>query len=153
VTGGSRGWLDRGRRAGFFLLLLALCVALGLLIALPLWLFATGEPRLYTIVALAVLAGGLLFLATRAVVRRRRASRDAPRRPGSLLGGLLSTLATLVGIAGVYVAAALFVRGLWIIGAMAAAIAGLLAWALVSVRTAVRKAHKAPRVPAENKGR
>jgi hypothetical protein len=149
VTGGSRAL----RGAGFFLVLLALCVALGLLIALPLWFFATGEPRVYTIVALALLAGGVLFLAVRGVIRRRRLSRNTPRPRASLLAAALSALATLIGIAGAYLAAALLARRLWVLGAIEVVIAALLLWGLGSLRAAVRKARKHPPVPAENRSR
>jgi len=153
VRTGPGAWLGRGRRAGFLLLLLALCAALGLLIALPLWLFATGEPRLYTITSVAVLVGGLLFLAVRAIVRRRSAARDASRRGRSFAGALLSTLAAVVGVAGAYLAAALVVRRLWIIAAASIAVAGLVVWGLVGIRGALRKARKAAQLPAENRGR
>ncbi len=145
------GWIERGRKAGFFLLVIALCAGLGLLIALPLWLFATRQPRIYTVVALSLLAGGLVFLAARAVVRRRRLHAGHPGL--SFLSGILTVLMTVVSFAGIYLMAVAIYRGLWIIAAVAAAITGLFLWLLGRARAAARKARKPPSIPAENIGR
>ena len=157
MSTGARGWAaawrERGRKTGFFFLLLALCVALGLVIALPLWLFATREPRLYTSLALCLLGAAVLALVVRGAVRRRRRPREpgAPARPA--LARLLAAMATLLGLACLYSAAALLVRGLWIVAALELIAGGLLVWLLTFLRWLARKPRKVPSTPAENRSR
>ena len=151
--GWAAAWRERGRNAGFFLLLAALCVGLGLLIALPLWLFATREPRIYTGLALTLMAAGVLALVVRAAVRRSRRPRE-PAAPGHpVLAGILTTIATLLGIACLYSAAALLVRALWITAFLAVAAGALVVWLLVFLRSLARKPRKVPGTPAENRSR
>jgi len=145
------GWIEGGRRAGVFLLLLALCGGLGLLVSLPLWLFATTEPRIYTVAALALLAAGVLFLVVRAVQRRMKA--DPSRTARSFFSGLFSVLIAIFTLAGLYGVAVLLVRGLWILGVIYAVTDVIVVWLLTVVQRAVRKRRKGPPVPAENEGR
>ncbi len=152
-------WVGRGRAAGLLLLIVGLCAGLGILIALPLWLFATREPGIYTVFALALLAGVLVLLVVRAVIRRSRLSRDPARARAPLVARLLSAVITLLSLAGLYVAAVLFARKLWIVGAVEVVVAGLLLWLLGAARRAARrprrepKVRKAPTIPADTSGR
>ncbi len=149
-------WIDRGRAVGLLLLIVGLCAALGLLIALPLWLFAIREPRIYTVFALALIAGVLLLLLVRAGVRRRRLPPDPAHPRVSPVSRLLSVLITVVTLAGLYAAAVLFYRRLWIVGAVEVAVCGLLLWLLGVARRAARKPRperKPPAIPADTSGR
>ncbi|MGA2640121.1 MAG: hypothetical protein ABSG21_04335 [Spirochaetia bacterium] len=143
------GWIEWGRKVGFLLLLAGGSAALGFLIAWPLWVFATSARKAYTITVLALCAAGIIFLAVRAAQRRRKAVRDAGKPPHTLLAGLLTTLMVVVGIAGVCLAGALMVRGIWIVGAAALALWAGLLWLLARARSAA-KARKVRPVPAEN---
>jgi heme/copper-type cytochrome/quinol oxidase subunit 2 len=144
-------WAARIRGAGFFILVLALCAGLGLLIALPLWLFATREPRIYTVLVLALLAAGLVFLVVRGI--RRRAGSDEGRRRVPALARLFTVIITIVSIAGLYSLAALLAQGLWILSAVSVIVSGLLLWLLFTIRGALRKRQKPLSDPAENSGR
>ncbi len=145
-------WIEAGRKTGFVILLVAGSAALGLLISWPLWLFATGAREAYTVTILALAAGGVVYLVVRAVLRSRAAARDPGRRRGSAASALLTALMVIVGLAGLYLAAALFARGIWILGAAAAAAWAGLLWLLGRARGAARN-RKARPVPAENKSR
>jgi hypothetical protein len=151
ATRWAAGWAARLRGAGFFILVIALCAGLGLLIALPLWLFATREPRIYTVLVLALFAAGLVFLVVRGI--RRRAGSDEGGRRTPAVARLFTVLIALVSIAGLYSLAALLARGLWILGVFAVVVFGLLLWLLFGVRGALRKRQKPPSDPAENNGR
>ncbi|MGA2381642.1 MAG: hypothetical protein ABSG85_20275 [Spirochaetia bacterium] len=142
-------WIEGGRKVGFLLLLVAGSAGLGFLIAWPLWLFATTARQAYTITVLALIVGGIIFLAVRAAQRRRKAVRDAGKPRRTLLSGLLAVLMVIVGVAGVYLAAALIVRGLWIIGAGVVALWAGLLWLIGQARGAA-KARKVRPLPAEN---
>jgi hypothetical protein len=142
-------WIEGGRKIGFLLLLVAGSAILGFLIAWPLWLFATSARQAYTITVLALAGAGVVFLVVRAAQRRRRAVRDAGKPPRTFLSGLLTVLMVVVGIAGVYLAAALIVRGLWIIGAAVIAVWAGLLWLIGRARGAT-KVRKVRPVPAEN---
>ena len=145
-------WIEAGRKTGFVILLVAGSAALGILIAWPLWLFATSAREAYTVTLLALAAGAAVYLVVRGVVRRRSAARDPGRPRGSAASALLTTLIVIVAVAGLYLAAALLARRIWILGAGAAvAWAGLL-WLLGRARGAARN-RKTRRVPAENKSR
>jgi hypothetical protein len=142
-------WVEAGSRIGFVLLLVVGCAALGLAIAWPLWAFATGARQAYTITVLAVGAAGLLFLAVRSARRRRASTRDPSQPSRSTAAGLLTVLMVLVGLAGAWTAAALLVRGIWVLGAAAVALWAGLLWLLGRARRAARS-RKAAAVPAEN---
>jgi len=145
-------WIEAGRKTGFLLLLVAGSTALGILIAWPLWLFATSARQAYTITVLALAAGGIVFLVARAILRSRSAARD-PGRPNRSAGSaLLTALMVIVGCSGLYLSAALLARGIWIFGAGAAVVWAGLLWLLGRARGAVRN-RKARPVPAENKSR
>jgi hypothetical protein len=142
-------WIEGARRVGFFLLLLAGSAALGILIAWPLWYFATTARNEYTIFVLALAGAAIVFLAVRGGIRRRKAARDSgvPRR--SVLAVLLSVVMVVIGCAGLYAAAALFSRRLWIIGSADVAVWAALLWLMGRARAAA-KSRKVRRIPAEN---
>ncbi len=142
-------WIEGGRKVGFILLLVAGSAALGFLIAWPLWLFATSARSLYTITVLGLAGAGIVFLIVRAARRRRKAVRDAGRTPRSFLAVLLGALAAIVGIGGAYLAAALIVRRLWMVGAADVVLSAALLWLLGRARGAA-KARKVRPIPAEN---
>ncbi len=155
MSGGRRrfaGLLEAGTRAGFAVLLAAGSAALGLAIAWPLWRFATAARQAYTISVLALAAAGIVYVVVRGVLRGRSAARDPGRPRRSALSAVVTTLMVLVGLAGLYRAAALFARGTWILGAAAGAAWVLLLWLLGRARSALR-GRKARPVPAENKSR
>ena len=142
-------WLEAARKAGFLILLLAGSAALGLVIAWPLWLFATTQRQAYTIFALCLAGGGVLALAVRRVVRRREAPRDPGRPRRTVLTVLLTILLTIVALVGGYVAAVLLYRGLWILAIPALVIWAGLLWGLGFARRASKR-RKERRDPAEN---
>ena len=117
------GWLELARKAGFFLLLVAGCAALGFAIAWPLWYFATMRRGSYTILVLCLAVAGLAGLVIRALIHRRGAPRETGKPRRRPLFALLSALKALLLLAGLYVIALLFLRGLWL-----PAIPVLLAW-------------------------
>jgi len=145
-------WLEAGRSAGFAVLLVAGSAALGLVIALPLWLFATSAREAYTITVLALGGAAIVYLVVRSVVRSRSAPRDPSRQGRSALVGIVTVLIVVVGLAGIYLAAALLARGYWILGTAALVVWAGLLWLLGRARGAARN-RKARAVPAENKGR
>jgi hypothetical protein len=147
----AAGWTARLRGAAFFILVIALCAGLGLLVALPLWLFATREPRIYTMVVLGLLGAGLVFLVVRAISRRAGSEERARRTP--LMARLLSVLIALVSLAGLYSVAVLFSRRLWVLGGSSLVVFGFLLWPLASLRGALRKRRKPAADTAENSGR
>jgi Flp pilus assembly protein TadB len=140
--------LEAGRAVGFFLV--GGSAALGLGIALPLWAFATSYRTAYTIAFLSAAAAGLAAVAVRKAVRRRRSIRDPGKPRRSALSVGIACLILLVFCAGLYLAAVLLYRNLWILAipalAVWAAILGLLGWA---ARAA--KGRKAPRIPADTR--
>jgi hypothetical protein len=144
-------WAEAARAIGFFLLLVAGSAAIGLAIAWPLWLFATSQKRLFSLCILFLLAAGLLFLAARAIARRKRATRDPGRPLSSLLSVLLTALLVVIVPAGAYLAAVLFLRGLWVLAVPALLLWIGLLWLLGYLR-GLAKGRKARVIPAENKG-
>ena len=149
---GVSAWIEAGRKIGFVILLVAGSAALGIVIAWPLWRFATGAREAYTITILVLAAGAVVYLVVRAAVRRRSAARDPGRPRGSAASALLTALIAIVAVAGLYLAAAFLARGLWILGAGAAVVWAVLLWLLGRARGAARR-RKARPVPAENRSR
>lgn len=145
-------WIEAGRKAGFLVILVAGSAALGLIIALPLWLFATSAREAYTVVVLVSAAAGVVYLVVRSVARRRAAVRDSGRPRRSALAGFLTALMAVIGAAGLYAAAALLARGNWILGSLDLVLWAGILWLLGRGRRAARD-RKARPVPAENKGR
>ena len=92
---------------------------------------------------------GIVFLAVRAARRRQKARRDAGKPGLGLLPVLLTVLLVLVGISGAYLGAALFVRGLWVVGVGVLVLWAGLLWLVGRARRAA-KGRKVRRVPAEN---
>jgi hypothetical protein len=144
--------LEGVRRAGFLLALVAGSAALGLLIAWPLWLFATSARQVYTITVLSLSGAGVVFLTVRAGQRRRKARHEAGKPRRSLLAVMLTAVMVAVAVAGAYLAAALVVRGLWVIGAAEVVLWVGLLWLIGRGRRAA-KDRKVRTVPAENAGR
>ncbi len=146
-------WLEAGRTAGFLVLLVAGSAALGIAISLPLWLFATSAREAYTIAVLALGVVGIVYLVVRSAVRRGREAARDPRRPRrSTAAGLFTAFMVIVGVGGLYLAAALLARANWILAAADLAVWAGLLWALGRARGAARS-RKARPLPAENKGR
>ena len=144
-------WIDALRKIGFFLLLVAGSAGLGLLIAWPLWLFATSSRRIYTIVVLSLIAAGILFLVVRRILRGRDRMRDPGQPRKNALTFLVTTLTVIVGIVGAYVAAVLFARRLWIFAFPTVLVWAGILWLLGFLRRLAR-ARKEPALPAENRG-
>ena len=145
-------WIEAGRNGGFLVLLVAGSAALGLAIALPLWFFATSAREAYTVAVLALAGAGAVYLVVRSAIRRGVAARESGRPRRSALAGVLTAFMVVVGIAGLYAAAALVARGSWIlVGIDLVLWAGLL-WLLGRARRAARTRKDHP-IPAENKGR
>ena len=106
-----RGYREIGARAGFLALLVVLSAALGALIALPLWLFATSSPRAYTAAVLAVTAAA----AGAALVRKAlRNGISWPRAAAKALAILLGFAKAVLLLAGLYAAAAFAARRLYL---------------------------------------
>ena len=106
-----RGYREIGARTGFLVLLVVLSAALGALIALPLWLFATTSPRAYTAAVLAAAA------AAAGAAIDRRALRDGiswPRAAAKALAVLLGLVKAVLLLAGLYAAAAFAARRLFL---------------------------------------
>jgi len=111
-----RSWGDLAQKLGLFVLLVAGSAAVGAAIAWPLWFFATSARSAYTLFALILAGCGILYAVARAILRRRRISRDTsvPRRSG--LSTFLGVLQALVFFCGVYLAGVLFFHGMWLFG-------------------------------------
>jgi hypothetical protein len=144
-------WLDALRKAGFFVLLVAGSAGLGLLIAWPLWLFATSARGTYTIVVVSLMAAGVIFLIVRGILRRRGRMRDPGQPRRNALTLFLGILIGAVGIAGVYAAAVLFARRLWVFALPLVTVWACLLWVLSLLRR-LSRARKEPAIPAENIG-
>jgi ABC-type transport system involved in cytochrome c biogenesis permease subunit len=97
------GYREIGSRAGFLGLLVLLSAALGALIALPLWLFATSSPRGYTTAILAAAAAAALTAAVRRVLRSGISWARAAEKALAILLGIAKTALLLAGL---YAAAA-----------------------------------------------
>jgi hypothetical protein len=151
-AGWIEAWAERARRLGILILILAVCGGLGVLISLPLWLFATAEPRLYTILVLTLIGAGAVYLSVRAI--QRRLTSEPGARPGwAVLAGLLSALMTVFVLASLYSLAVLLSRGLWLMAGAVLAVSFLFLWLLSLARRAARRRRKEAPVPAENNGR
>ncbi len=109
-----RAWGEAARKIGFLALLVAGSAAAGLVIAWPLWYFATSARTAYTAFALILAACGIIFAIIRSILKGRNAPRDTggPRR--SALSGVLGVLQAVILLCGLYLAIALFYRGMWI---------------------------------------
>jgi hypothetical protein len=123
-------WIEALRKIGFFILLVAGSACFGFAIAWPLWFFATSQRQAYTIFAFCLAGGGLLTLAVRRFIRLRKSPRDPGKPRRTILSVLLTVLLTIVAVAGGYVAAVLFYRGLWILAAPELVIWAGVLWAL-----------------------
>ena len=131
-----RGYREIGSRAGFLALLVVLSAALGALVALPLWLFATTSPRAYTAAVLAAAA----VAAAAAVVRRiLRTGVSWPRAAAKALAVLLGLAKVILLLAGLYAAAAFAARRLYL-PAAAGALVFLAAAAWIGYGVRVRRA-------------
>jgi hypothetical protein len=136
-----RGYREIGARAGFLVLLVALSAALGALIALPLWLFATTSPRAYTAAVLAAAAAA----AGAALVRRAlRNGISWPRAAAMALALLLGLAKAVLLLAGLYAAAVFAARRLFLPAAAGALVfLAAAAWIGFGVRAGT------PRKPPE----
>ena len=104
----ARGYREIGSRAGFLVLLVVLSAALGALVSLPLWLFATSRPAAYTVAVLAAAAIAIVAALVRRVVR---SGIGWPRVGAKLLAVLLGIVKAALLLAGLYAAAAFAARG------------------------------------------
>jgi hypothetical protein len=145
-------WLEGFKKAGFLCALVAGSAALGFLIAWPLWYFATSARQAYTITVLCLGGAGAVFLAIRAGQRRRKAMREDGKPRRNALTVMLTVVIAVVATAGTYVGAALFARGLWVIGAVELVAWGGLLWVIGRARRAANSRKVRP-VPAENVGK
>jgi hypothetical protein len=118
----------RTLRSGISVLAVIAAIALlGLVLSLPLWAFASYEPRAFTLVALASLAVGLAFLLVRRIVRRaREAGGPLPWLKSRVFPALRGIGLTLAVLAAAYVVVLLLARGLIAAGVVSAAAAVLL---------------------------
>ena len=144
-------WLEAVRKVGFFVLLVAGSAAFGFAIAWPLWLFATSQRRAYTIFAFGLAGAGCVVLAVRRFIRVRRSARDPGRPRRRFLSVLATILLTGVALAGGYVDAVLFYRGLWILAIPALIVWAGLLWGLSAARRVTNR-RKERHEPAENVG-
>lgn len=144
-------WLEAARKAGFFILLVALSAGLGCAIAWPLWAFATSERMAYTIFALCLAGGGLAAFAARVIIRSRRVVRDPGKPRRTVLSLLLTIILVGVVLAGAYVAAVMLSRGLWILAIPACVLWAGLVWLVAFTRRRAKTQKERP-VHAENKG-
>jgi peptidoglycan/LPS O-acetylase OafA/YrhL len=136
-----RGYREIGARAGFLALLVVLSAALGALIALPLWLFATTSPRAYTAAVLAVTAAA----AGAALVRKAlRNGISWPRAAAKALAVLLGLAKAVLLLAGLYAAAAFAARRLFL-----PAVAGALVFLAASTWIGYGVRAGTPRKPPE----
>jgi hypothetical protein len=127
----GRRYAAIGRGLGFFLLLLASCAAASFLIVYPLWLFATGRPKLFTA---AVLGGGAVVVASLVFFRiRQRLSEEPGYAAAVLLPGLARVALVLAGIGVTYLTVWLFAAGLYV-AAVPMAVLVVAAFGLVSLR-------------------
>lgn len=84
-----RAWGEAARKIGFLALLVAGSAAAGLVIAWPLWYFATSARTAYTAFALILAACGIIFAIIRSILKGRnapgtQAARGARRCPECL---------------------------------------------------------------------
>ena len=145
-----RGWVEAARKVALFLALVIGSAAFGVVIAWPLWRFATAARGAYTWFALGVVGAGVAAAAVRAAVRRRRLPPDPsrPRRP--VLSFTISTLRAVLFLAGLYAVLVFAVRAFWGLAAASAVITGGLVWLLSLARRRVKGGavvHAARRVP------
>jgi hypothetical protein len=156
VTKSFRKSLSAGleglKKAGFLFALVAGSAGLGLLIAWPLWFFATSARQAYTITVLCLGGVFAVFLVVRAARRRRAVMRQAGKPRSGLLSIVLTVLIACVATAGAFVAAALFARGLWVIAAIEIVLWGALLWLIGRARRSANSRKVRP-VPAENTGK
>jgi hypothetical protein len=143
-------WLEAARTIGFFLLLVLGSAAFGLAIAWPLWLFATSERKLFSIVVLCLAAAGLITLVVRAIASRRRSRRDPGRPLRALLSVLFTVLIVVIAPAGAYLAAALLYRGMLVFAIPEVIVWAALLWLLGLLRGKT-KGRKERAQPAENR--
>ena len=143
VGSADRGWLDATRKVALFLALVIGSAALGVVIAWPLWRFATAARGAYTWFALAVAVAGIAVAAARAAARRRRLPRDPSRPSRPVLSGALSTLRAILLLAGVYTVLVFAVRAFWGLAGAAAVISAGLVWLLTLARRRVRRGARA----------
>lgn len=140
-----RGYREIGSRAGFLGLLVVLSAALGALIALPLWLFATSSPREYTAAVLAAAAAAAVTAVTRRVIR---SGIGWPRLAAKALAVLLGIAKAVLLLAGLYAAAAFAARGRFVPAAAGAlAFLAAAAWIGWGVRSGTPNRREAPRKP------
>ena len=142
-------WVEAFKKIGFFILLVAGSACFGFAIAWPLWLFATSQRQAYTAFAFCLAGGGLVALAVRRFIRLRKTARDPGKPRRTILSVFLTILLTIIAVAGVYVAAVLLYRGLWILAAPELVVWAGLLWALAYARRASTR-HNERANPAEN---
>ncbi len=111
-----RGYLGVLRGLGFFIALLAASAGIGLLVAWPLWKFATSSRTAYSWFALAAAAAVIVLLMVQSA-RRRRTVPAGPlsrRRRHPLVRALFGLVWTLALLAGFTVVLLLAARGLYL---------------------------------------
>ncbi len=140
-----RGWREIGAGIGTLVALVAICGALGAAIALPLWLFATSERRIYTIVVAAAAAAGIVYLVVRRLARPpagggAEGGRTARRALGSLASALVAVLRVVLLVATVGATVSLAGGGRWLAALPAAAAAlAVAAWIGISAGSRNRR--------------
>jgi membrane protein implicated in regulation of membrane protease activity len=148
-------WIDAARGLGLALILVGGSAALGLIIAWPLWLLATHEGRIYTILVLALAGSGILFLIVRAALRRRNEPHDPGKARRTPLSLLLSVFIVFFACCGAYAESVLVFSGLWTYALLTLPVLACILWLLGLARRAVKaraaKKRKEPRPPAENR--
>jgi uncharacterized membrane-anchored protein len=109
-----RSWGELASKFGFFVLLVVGSATMGVVIAWPLWYFATSARAAYTVFALLLALAGVVFAIVRSVIKRRNATHEASGRRRPLLSSFLVILQVLILLSGLYVAAVLFYHGIWV---------------------------------------
>ena len=138
-----RGYRAIGSRAGFLALLVVLSAALGALVSLPLWLFATASPRAYTVAVLAVAA---VAVGTAAIRRILRTGVSWPRVAAKALVALLALAKVVLLLVGLYAAAAFGSRRLYLPAAVGSLVfLAAAVWIGWGVRPGTPNKREAPR--------
>jgi len=98
-----RSWGELASKFGFFVLLVVGSATMGVVIAWPLWYFATSARAAYTVFALLLALAGVVFAIVRSVIKRRNATHEASGRRRPLLSSFLVILQVLILLSGLYV--------------------------------------------------
>ena len=109
-----RSWVELARGLGFLILLVGGSATVGVIIAWPLWYFATSNRIAYTAFALLLALAGAVFATVRSIIKGRNAAAEEGRRRRHALSKLLGVLQILILVSGLYLVAVLSYHAVWI---------------------------------------